>query len=75
MNAIARGWVASSYILDAAIGLVPLGRWVNMRDRKNVFVWGMVAFTLGSIASARSASTGSPIAALVRESRGRASDQ
>jgi len=70
MNAIALGWVATSYILAAAIGLVPLGRLADMRGRKRVFTWGVVVFTLGSIASALSGSTGSLIVARVVQGLG-----
>jgi len=70
MNAIALGWVATSYILAAAIGLVPLGRLADMRGRKRVFVWGVVVFTLGSIASALSGSSGGLIAARVVQGLG-----
>ena len=70
MNAIALGWVATSYILAAAIGLVPLGRLADMLGRKRVFVWGVVVFTLGSIASALSVSTGSLLTARVVQGLG-----
>ncbi|MBM3331689.1 MFS transporter [candidate division WOR-3 bacterium] len=70
MNAITLGWVATSYILAAAIGLVPLGRLADMRGRKRVFVWGVVVFTMGSIASALSVSTGSMIAARIAQGLG-----
>jgi EmrB/QacA subfamily drug resistance transporter len=70
MNAIALGWVATSYILAAAIGLVPLGRLADMRGRKRVFTWGVVVFTLGSIASALAASATTLIAARVVQGLG-----
>jgi EmrB/QacA subfamily drug resistance transporter len=70
MNAIALGWVATSYILAAAIGLVPLGRLADMRGRKRVFTWGVVVFTLGSIASALAASTMTLIVARVVQGLG-----
>jgi EmrB/QacA subfamily drug resistance transporter len=70
MNAITLGWVATSYILAAAIGLVPLGRLADMRGRKRVFIWGMVVFALGSIASALSVSTGTLIVARVVQGLG-----
>ena len=70
MNAITLGWVATSYILAAAIGLVPLGRLADMRGRKRVFVWGVVVFTLGSIASALAVSTTTLIVARVVQGLG-----
>jgi EmrB/QacA subfamily drug resistance transporter len=70
MNAIALGWVATSYILAAAIGLVPLGRLADMHGRKRVFAWGVVVFTLGSVASALSAASTGLIAARVVQGLG-----
>ena len=70
MNAIALGWVATSYLVAAAIGLVPLGRLADMRGRKRVFTWGVVVFTLGSIASALAVSTTTLIAARVVQGLG-----
>jgi len=52
LNAVALGWVATSYILAAAIGLVPLGRLADLHGRKRVFLWGVAVFTLGSLGSA-----------------------
>jgi EmrB/QacA subfamily drug resistance transporter len=70
MNAITLGWVATSYILAAAIGLVPLGRLADMRGRKRVFTWGVVVFTLGSVASALAVSTATLIVARVVQGLG-----
>jgi len=70
MNAIVLGWVATSYLVAAAIGLVPLGRLADMRGRKRVFTWGVVVFTLGSIASALSGSAQNLIAARVVQGLG-----
>ncbi len=70
MNAIALGWVATSYILAAAIGLVPLGRLADMRGRKRVFTWGVVVFTVGSIASALAVSATTLIVARVVQGLG-----
>jgi len=70
MNAIALGWVATSYILAAAIGLVPLGRLADMRGRKRVFKWGVTVFTLGSITSALAVSATTLIVARVVQGLG-----
>jgi EmrB/QacA subfamily drug resistance transporter len=70
MNAIALGWVATSYILAAAIGLVPLGRLADMSGRKRVFTWGVLVFTLGSIASALAVSAMTMIVARVVQGLG-----
>jgi len=55
-NAVVLGWVATAYILVAAIGLVPLGRLADLPGQKRVFVWGVALFILGS--SLLSAKTG-----------------
>ena len=70
MNAITLGWVATSYILAAAIGLVPLGRLADMRGRKRVFMWGVVVFTLGSVVSALAVSATTLILARVVQGLG-----
>lgn len=56
MSAITLGWVATAYILAAAVCLVPLGRIADMRGRKRVFAWGVLVFALGSVLSALSGS-------------------
>lgn len=48
MNATALGWVASSFILAAAITLVPVGRLADIYGRKKIFLYGAVIFTVAS---------------------------
>jgi EmrB/QacA subfamily drug resistance transporter len=57
LPAVALGWVATSYILAAAIFLLPFGRLGDLYGRKRVFLAGNVLFTIASLlcALARSA--------------------
>jgi EmrB/QacA subfamily drug resistance transporter len=48
MTALTLSWVASSFILAAAITLVPLGRLADIHGRKKFFFYGAVIFTLAS---------------------------
>src|SRR5450759_425545 len=50
MDAIALSWVATAYILAAAVFLVPLGKIADIYGRKNVFLYGIAIFSLASLA-------------------------
>ena len=56
MSAVLMGWVPASYILSAAMFLVPFGRLADIHGRKKVFAYGMWIFTLSSLALAFSPS-------------------
>lgn len=45
-NAIILGWIATSYILAAAIFLIPFGRAADILGRKKIFLTGIVVFTI-----------------------------
>ncbi len=49
MNAVLLSWVATSYILSAAIFLVPFGRLADIYGRKRIFSYGIAAFTGSSL--------------------------
>jgi len=49
MTALTLSWVASSFILAAAITLVPLGRLADIYGRKKIFLSGAIIFTLSSL--------------------------
>lgn len=57
MDAISLGWVATAYLLAAAMFLVPFGRIADIYGRKKVFTCGMFTFTIASILSALSFSS------------------
>ncbi len=49
MTALTLSWVPSSFLLAAAITLVPLGRLADIHGRKKFFFFGAVIFTLASL--------------------------
>ena len=48
MDAVLLSWVSSSYILAAAMFLVPFGRIADIYGRKRILNWGMMLYTLSS---------------------------
>lgn len=49
MDAVLLSWVASSYILAAAVFLLPAGRLADIIGRKRIFTSGVILFLAGSI--------------------------
>jgi EmrB/QacA subfamily drug resistance transporter len=49
MNALSLSWVASSFLLAAAIMLVPMGRLADLYGRKIFFLSGSLIFALSSL--------------------------
>ena len=58
LDAILLSWVATSYILAAAVSLVPFGRIADIRGRKRIFTYGILIFTVSSFLTAISTSAG-----------------
>ena len=56
MDAVALSWVATSFLLTAAMFLLPFGRLADIYGRKLFFFLGIVTYTLASFASAISPS-------------------
>jgi len=56
MNAVLLSWVATSYLLAAAMFLVPFGRIADIYGRKRIFTYGMLLYTLASLLCATSTS-------------------
>ena len=52
MNALLQGWVATAYLLAAALSLVPFGKAADRFGRRLVFALGMGGHTLFSLACA-----------------------
>ncbi len=48
MDAIMLSWVATAYLLAAAIFLVPFGKIADIYGRKRIFLYGIVVFTSAS---------------------------
>ncbi|MBM4162031.1 MAG: MFS transporter [Ignavibacteria bacterium] len=52
LDAISLSWVATSYLLAAAMFLVPFGRLADIHGRKRAFISGTILYTLVSLLSA-----------------------
>ena len=50
-DAILLSWVATSYLLAAAVFIVPMGRLADMKGRTGIFLAGIAIYTLGSLLS------------------------
>lgn len=50
LDAVALGWVSQSFLLAAAVFLVPVGRLADIVGRRRMFLWGMAAYALCSAA-------------------------
>jgi EmrB/QacA subfamily drug resistance transporter len=49
MSAVTLGWVASAYLLAAAVFLLPFGRLADISGRKKVFTIGTMIFSAASL--------------------------
>ncbi|MGD8968857.1 MAG: MFS transporter, partial [Anaerolineae bacterium] len=52
MDAVLLGWVTTSYLLAAAMSLVPFGKVADLVGRKRVFILGVLLFVLSSLLAA-----------------------
>ena len=48
-DAIGLSWVATSYLLAAAICLLPFGKLADIYGRKKVFLIGLILFSVASL--------------------------
>jgi EmrB/QacA subfamily drug resistance transporter len=55
-DAVLLSWVATSYLLAAAVSLVPFGKLADIYGRKKIYIYGISLFTLMSLLSAISIS-------------------
>jgi len=62
MNALSLSWVATAYMVAAAMFLVPLGRLADIVGRRKIFLLGAGVFTVASFLLGVSPSTGFIIA-------------
>ncbi|GAI56258.1 unnamed protein product, partial [marine sediment metagenome] len=65
MDAISLGWVATAYLLAAAMFLVPFGRIADIYGRKRIFTYGILTYTVASMLSAIATSAAMLIASRV----------
>ncbi len=52
LDAVLLSWVGMSFLLAAAVALVPLGRLADIHGRKRVFSWGVAGYALASFGCA-----------------------
>jgi len=71
IDAVLLSWIATSYLLAAAISLVPFGRLADIYGRKKIFTLGIAAFTMTSFLCAFSSSA--PMLILFRVFQGASS--
>jgi EmrB/QacA subfamily drug resistance transporter len=57
-SAVALGWVATAYLLSAAVFLVPFGRVADIAGRKKIFIRGVIVLVSGSLLCALAPSIG-----------------
>jgi EmrB/QacA subfamily drug resistance transporter len=57
MDAVLLSWVATSYLLAAAMFLVPFGKIADIQGRKKIFAYGILVYTLASLLCALSTSS------------------
>jgi MFS family permease len=48
MNAVLLSWIQTSFLLAAAVSMVPLGRLSDIYGRKAVFGWGLAVFAVST---------------------------
>jgi len=70
IDALMLSWIATSFILSAAVFLIPLGRIADISGRKKVFIWGGAIFGAASIICALAWSADILIAARVLQGVG-----
>ena len=57
IDAVILSWISTSYLLAAAISLVPSGRLADLYGRKKIFTYGIIIFTIACLISVLSNST------------------
>jgi len=70
MNAVLLSWIATGYLMAAAMSLVPFGRLADIYGRKKIFSAGVTLFTLASLLSAVSFSAPMLIACRILQGLG-----
>ncbi len=71
-DAVTLSWVATGYLLAAAVFLVPFGRLADIIGRKKIFVAGLITYSSSTILSAVAPSIGALIGFRVIEGAGAA---
>ena len=56
MDAVLLAWIPTSYLLSAAVFLLPFGRIADIYGRKRIFTYGIAIYTISSLLAATSTS-------------------
>lgn len=72
MNAVLLGWIATSYLLAAAVFMVPFGKLADIYGMKRIFIYGLAGYTISSLLAAFSSSSELLIASRVLQGIGSA---
>ena len=72
MDAVLLGWIATSYLLTAAVFMVPFGKFADIYGMKKIFLIGLFIFTLSSLLAYLSSSTAILMASRVLQGIGSA---
>ena len=72
IGAVSLSWIATAYLLAAAVFLVPFGRLADLYGRKKIYAYGMAVYTLAAVLLTVSSSDGELIAFRALEGLGAA---
>jgi EmrB/QacA subfamily drug resistance transporter len=72
MDAVLLGWIATSYLLTAAVFMVPFGKFADIYGMKKIFLIGLFIFTLSSLLAYLASSTAILMASRVLQGIGSA---
>ncbi len=72
MDAVLLGWIATSYLLTAAVFMVPFGKFADIYGMKKIFLIGLFIFTLSSMLAYLASSTAILMASRVLQGIGSA---
>jgi EmrB/QacA subfamily drug resistance transporter len=72
LNAILLGWIATSYLLAAAVFMVPFGKLADIYGMKRIFIYGLACHTFASLLAAFSSSSELLIASRILQGIGAA---
>ncbi len=72
MDAVLLGWIATSYLLSAAVFMVPFGKLADIYGMKKIFILGLAIFTASSLLAMFAPSSSILIAARILQGIGSA---
>lgn len=72
MDAVLLGWIATSYLLSAAVFMVPFGKLADIFGMKKIFILGLGIFTISSLLAMFAPSSSVLIAARILQGIGSA---